>query len=147
MSITNRLPFLLAAGIGGMVAGAVPALAQSDEMNASAVPSCSATMMDHCINRGHMAADHKMMHHHMMRHDASATNDGTDRSTAGSDTGAGTSGPATNGPMHSGRMTRGTSSNGSMGEGTMPNGAMNNGTDPVQGNHDNGMAGTAPPGK
>ena len=65
MSIASRTRVLLVASAGLVLGFAAPAIAQVDETKAESVPTCSATMADHCINRG---GHHGMMHHGMGHH-------------------------------------------------------------------------------
>ena len=52
MSIASSTRVLLVAGAGLALAFAAPAFAQVDETQAASVPSCSASVTDHCIRRG-----------------------------------------------------------------------------------------------
>ena len=66
MSIASSTRVLLVAGAGLALAFAAPAFAQVDETQAASVPSCSASVTDHCIRRG--GEHHGMGHHHHGHH-------------------------------------------------------------------------------
>ena len=65
MSIASSTRVLLVATAGLALGFAAPAFAQVDETKAESVPSCSASMADHCIRRG---GEHHGMGHHGHHH-------------------------------------------------------------------------------
>ncbi len=78
MSIVTRMRMLGVAGFGAAMIVAAPAFAQMDETKGDTVPTCSASVTDHCITRGmpmrgmhmHGMNMHGMrhMHHRHMHH-------------------------------------------------------------------------------
>ncbi|WP_157083056.1 hypothetical protein [Novosphingobium lentum] len=66
MSIATRTRLLVIAGFGAALSLASPAFAQmAAEPSGADVPTCSATVTDHCMNRGHAMGHGAMGHHHM----------------------------------------------------------------------------------
>lgn len=67
-----RKSHLIAAALAGSLAAISPALAQDGE--GAGLPTCSATVTDHCMQREHhmMAARHHAAkhHHHARKHHA-----------------------------------------------------------------------------
>lgn len=74
MKLTVWKPLLAVIGTGAVLGLAAPAIAQDEGKD---LPTCSASVTDHCIQRGermggmnHMGGMHHMsgMHHRMMHH-------------------------------------------------------------------------------
>ncbi len=63
-----RKSHLIALALAGSLTMAAPAMADDPAPDAK-LPTCSATVTDHCMQREHhmMAAKHRMAHHHHVR--------------------------------------------------------------------------------